>query len=366
MLAEILVKVAGMEKQKQQKYRPRPSSSGPERCVRQMTYHSRGFKADKEMADRFVMTIDDSIFHEDITHDWISKTAFKIHSTQMKVESLELPSGEKLGGSIDGVITDLLGVDRLYEHKAINHFTFNKYWGGDYPLDYFCQCCLYIKGLRKVNPDIKEAVLLIKNKNTAQYIDYLIHYDEAIDTAYIVEVCHSNGEKKTPKKDEVYLEVFHNVIEKVVAKFEAVRKHTIQKTLPDRPHEIGTTFPCGYCNWEETCFEGYEDEFNNLTDNAELDEEFATSFKYYKELQMHEKESKNAVDELKEKIKKDLKELDCRKGKCGEYTFNLRLQKKEGIDKEKIPLNIIKQALKTSYFEVLDIRLKSKKKGEKK
>ena len=57
----------------------------------------------------------------------------------------------------------MLGVDRLWEHKAINHFTFNKYWNGENPVDYFTQVGIYTNALTDIIP-VKEALLLIKIK----------------------------------------------------------------------------------------------------------------------------------------------------------------------------------------------------------
>ena len=102
MLADVIIKVAGMEGKERGEYYPRPSLSGPERCIRQMVYWASGIKEDKKMGDRFQMTIDDSSWHETLTGDWLQKTAFKLHSEQMEVET---PVGK---GHIDGILTDIL------------------------------------------------------------------------------------------------------------------------------------------------------------------------------------------------------------------------------------------------------------------
>ena len=42
MIADIILKVAAMERTEEDAYRPRPSSAGPQRCIRQMVYHGLG------------------------------------------------------------------------------------------------------------------------------------------------------------------------------------------------------------------------------------------------------------------------------------------------------------------------------------
>jgi hypothetical protein len=339
MLSRIITKVAGMTKEKRQKYYPRPSSAGPERCIRQMTYHSRGIPEDSEMGDRFVIVLNDSSFHEDLTADWVRKTAFQLSSEQMEVEG-PLVLGKPLKGSIDGVITDLLGIDRLWEHKAINHFQFQKYWGGMWPMDYIAQCCIYILGLRKVNPEINQAVLLIKNKNTSQYMDMVIEYDEEADTAKVIEMEKSSGEVVV-MKDKPIVEI-HGVVGSAVAKFEEIDRHTKAETLPDRPHDNPDEFPCSYCSWLQTCWEGYEEEFDRLTDDLQLEEEWYNTCKYYLETDMHYANYRDERQELREQILDTLKGQGARSGRIGPYAVKIMTRKKKLGQAEWIRITIPK------------------------
>lgn len=364
MLSKVLVKVAGMEKRGRRPYYPRPSSAGPERCIRQTVYHARGIPEDKAMADRFVMVLDDSSWHEDLTGDWLQKTAFRLHSSQMEIECAAMFFTDppiKLIGHIDGIITDMLMKDRLWEHKALNHFTFEKYWKGAWPLDYITQCCLYILGVRKVNPDIDEAVLLIKNKNTSQFIDMVIRYDPETDTAYILEVEHSSGKIRLPAKDKTHVESFPYIVETALGIFEQVHKHAQDGTLPERPFEIGTTFPCGYCSWEETCWGGYAGEFNELRENVELPADMETTARMYLEDSMHAKNGKEGAEYTKGIIKDDMKRQGVRHGRAGRYLFNLVLMARTGYDRELleelVDPAVLAKARKTSYSERLNIRL---------
>lgn len=163
MLAELIEKIAGFEV-KESSYYPRPSLAGPERCLRQLVYMARGVPS-KKKEDRFHLVLDDSSWHEELTLDWLRKSAFKVHSEQLEVECGNVIwQGQPftLKGHIDAIVTDLMGKDYLLEHKAINHFSFQKYLEKQYPIDYLTQCCLYIVGLQKLNPEIKDGILLIK------------------------------------------------------------------------------------------------------------------------------------------------------------------------------------------------------------
>jgi hypothetical protein len=169
MLAEVILKSLGFEKERWP-YSPRPSSAGPERCLRELCYWALGFKG-KPQSDRSLARMDDSSWHEQLTMDLIRKTAFRLHSEQMAVECGQVIRNGKpftIKGRIDGLVTDLLGVDRLLEHKAVDHFTFQRYTSEEFPLDYLSQVVLYLVGLVKIQTEIKEAILLFKNKNTSQ------------------------------------------------------------------------------------------------------------------------------------------------------------------------------------------------------
>lgn len=322
MLADILIKVAGMEKEDRHAYYPRPSIAGPERCIRQMVYWGSGTPEDTKMSDRFVLVLDDSSWHEYLTSDWIQKTAFKLHSQQMTVSVTW--QGLTLTGHIDGIITDLLGVDRLHEHKAINHFTWQRYAAGVVPVDYIAQCCLYIKGLQAENPAINEAVLLIKNKNTSQFLEYLIGYDSTMDTAMIKSIIASYGEVAPSG------EIFEQTVHSAFAKFEVVDHHIKAGTLPPRPFEYGTDYPCTYCSWQNTCWGEYEKEVEAISNNEADLTELSDSARFYNELGAQIGEMTKQRKEVGHTIKKVLLDKSVRHGKAGEYDIELLLKKVKG------------------------------------
>ncbi|MCM8765940.1 MAG: hypothetical protein NC920_03735, partial [Candidatus Omnitrophica bacterium] len=113
-------------------------------------------------------------------------------------------------GKIDGIITDLAGVDRLLEHKAVNHFSFERYSLEEFPLDYLTQMVFYFVGLSKIQPEIREGILLIKNKNTSQYLEFFVDYDISEDLLRVIEVIRSDGMRRD---GEEFPGLYHQSIE---------------------------------------------------------------------------------------------------------------------------------------------------------
>src|SRR5215475_8587049 len=159
MIASILPKVAGLEEH-HEKYRVRPSGvtvihqgEVHGRCPRATVYDRLGFEP-QPMPGRAVILLEDSSFHEILTADWIRQSPYRLHSEQMGIDCFEVPGitlpawhcdvchklygrlipakqcqfcrqpGDVLHGHIDGILQDIANVERLYEHKAINHFSF--------------------------------------------------------------------------------------------------------------------------------------------------------------------------------------------------------------------------------------------------
>jgi len=377
MIAELLPKLAGMEKEERGAYYPRPSLAGIERCIRQMVYWSMGIPVDREIGDRYILTIDDSKWHEELTADWLRKSAYQLHSEQMsvnvpivdfvKVDDVWIPSWHcnicnkdipvnTLHGHIDGILTDMLLNDFHYEHKAINRFAFERYWKGEFPMDYITQAGgVYNRGLRADIPKLRKTVLLVKCKDTARYMEFIIAYDYDSDTATVEEMTLSDGRQKKNRDGTPLLEL-KNIVGNAVEKFYQVYQQTQNKTLPDRPFEIGTDFPCGYCGYENTCWKGYEKEYKELSENIEIQGDIENICKYYLETGMHISEMEKEKDVLKAKIKEILKKHHARQGKAGIYTISNQLRETSKLNTELIPGDILKKATKKGFAEFLTIR----------
>jgi len=333
MIADIILKIASEEgKEEEHTYYPRPSIAGPERCIRQLVYWGAGVER-QPLPGRAVMIFSDSSFHEDLTGDWIRKSAYQLHSEQMQVDCGEV-NGIHLIGHIDGVLTDITGTDRLFEHKAINHFTHQKYWAGEIPLDYVTQTCLYMEGAKKLT-ELKEALLLVKNKNTAQYLEFLIAYENG--DACIINRTNSQGEVIEMGT------VIPDIVDEAFSKFVLVKRHIEQKTLPPRQYDIDH-WRCEYCGWNQVCWANWEAEFNELKTDEMLAGDVADMVRYYRELGGQKSEIEKEYKSLSSKIKKTMKDEGIREGKTSEYICRLRLEHRKEFT---VPANTI---------EKLDIR----------
>lgn len=310
MLADVLLKVAGMTAKKPSEYFPRPSMAGPERCMRQMVFWGLKTTPDTDIPDRMMMVFDDSSWHEELTNDWIRKTTYKLHSTQMPVNCIMLDFVDSelkryckickkeihaniLHGHIDGIITDLDFVDILFDHKAINHFTFQRFWEGkETPDDYFSQLAVYISGLQKTaNPNLKKLLLLIKNKNTSQYMEYQCEYEDfKTDTLIVTRRLNSNGES-----EEMNLE-YNNIVKNAVDKFRVVDDYINKKTLPKRQY-YKDSWRCNYCQFPKRCWEGYVEE--QLPEPEELPDDYIMKLELRNRWKEIEPAGKKAYEEIK-------------------------------------------------------------------
>lgn len=293
MLVEAIKLVAEETQEDRQIYRHRPSSAC--RCIRSLVYHASGLES-KTLPGRALLVFDDSKWHEELTANWIRKTAYKLHSEQMPVDIFEI-NGVKVGGSIDGIIQDITGKDFLWEHKAINHFAFQRIQDDvSSGYDYYVQCALYLWGLQKVSPDITEAILCIKNKNTAQYFEFFV-----VATWPDIEIYNVLGTQKG-----LLVSRIENVISKCKEIFEAIDSYVALKTLPLRPYSRDN-WHCSYCGWQEHCWSNYEAEIKTMTGSVDLSNVFYLDQLLLLEecvkLQTIKTDAEKRVKEIKDKIK---------------------------------------------------------------
>ena len=257
MIAELFNRIAEEEQGERYKFYPRPSSAGPDRCIRSLVYDASSVPS-KPFTGRTLLVFDDGSWHEQLSMDWLRKSVFKVHSEQMKVKC----PPPFTWGHIDFMVTTPLKIDILVEHKAINHFSFQRYWDDEYPFDYLTQCALYSHGIQThLNPACKWIILLLKNKNTAQYLELFCNYDIILDNLHVTEKILSTGETKGT--DEYPLLSIDNIVKDACNKFYSVFDYRDKKTLPRRPFEIDD-WHCQYCGWGDICWEGYEQEFKTF------------------------------------------------------------------------------------------------------
>lgn len=356
MLAEILHKVAAQEYQQRgdSRYYPRPSLAGPERCIRQMVYWRLGVPA-TPLPGRGVMVFDDSIWHEQLTGDWIRKSAYDLHSEQMKVTIKRDPYKFVLHGKIDGILQDMLGKEFHLEHKAVSHFSWVEMAKGNAHADMVAQDCMYLDGLREVAPHIEDSLLLVKNKNTAQYLEFLITYAAAEDVAIVKSILVS-GEGMEPV--ELNRE-YKGIIEDSFAKFQKVEDYASQNTIPKRQYERDH-WRCQYCQYHETCWANYEEEFHSLATGVDLSEIEDVCAGYLRAT-ASSSEIKKEKDGLKAQIKKVLEEKGAREGIAGKYIVKNTLSSRTEIDQDLIPnaiLAVCERTVPSERFTVREVKKK--------
>lgn len=294
MLVEVIRKIAEETQEARQAYRHRPSNAC--KCIRQSVYHAMKVES-KMLPGRALLVFDDSKWHEELTSDWIRKSAYRLHSEQMKVNVFKV-NHIMVGGSIDGMITDPVGKDYLLEIKSINHFTFQRIEKNPAEAhEYYVQCALYLSGLKQeVGVDL-DAILLIKNKNTAQYQEYLIVPDRG-NAAKFTNIYTIEGSNKGQ-----FIYTIDNPVGTAWDRFNRIDECLSKNIIPERPYQRDD-WHSSYCPYQEICWAGYEEEVAALPKGVDLEPYFNREaiVKYFdckKEYDDRSKELKEAKETLK-------------------------------------------------------------------
>lgn len=341
MLADILHKIAEDEQDLTRPFHPRPSLSGPERCARALVYYAMG-EPRAPWPGRFIQVLDDSTWHAELIKDQIRKSAYKLHSEEMEVKTLVGP------GHIDGIITDLLGDDRLLEIKAVNHFTFQRYQKGHWPLDYLTQTALYVEGLQRLNPAITQGLLFIKNKNNAAYMEVLVSYTSQTDTLQILNIISSDGDGTA--RSGLFVE---NITRMAGEKMRAIQHLAKIKKLPERPYAFGSDFPCSYCQWAKKCWDGYDTKGEAV--DMQLRPEFESRAELYWELTKQIGDLVKEKDALREEMKLSLDKENITGGNTDHYDISLTFQEREVL-KKNLPPELREKVVEISKSQVLRVR----------
>lgn len=368
MLADIIPKIAAMEQDEDHPYYPRPSLASPSspedpgRCVRGMAYHRMGLPA-APWPGRFLLVLDDSSWHEELSLDWLAKSSYRIHSRQMAVDySLPAPLGSGgfclrcqqdipntiLHGHIDALFADLLSVDRLLEHKAINRFRYEELLKGELPLDYLTQCCLYLGGLRHIAPDIREAVLLIKNKDTSAYLELNLSYDTEHDQCTVHSLIASDGTNQTVNR------TLDGLVRSAIEKLRTVEAAAISKTLPVRPYQRNT-WRCTYCRFGSHCWDGYAQEVADRDNGITLPDDLAPMVAAYHHASETKADAEACTKRLRPRILAALETAHAKSGSVDGYQVALTVQKRSQLDQSLIPADVKAAATVEQPVEILRV-----------
>lgn len=359
MLAEVLLKLAALEAaEREVAYRPRPSCAGPEECPRKFVYFARGVPREPLM-DRMAMVLDDSSVHEDLTAKWIEQSGFTLHDRQLRVEIATLTHQGRpfvLAGSIDGLLTDLMGRTWLWEHKALSHWSWERYARGEqWPLNYLTQCALYLTGLRKAGWSVSEAVLVMKNKNTSDYLEFRLTYDPDADELRGVErIIASTGERVFFRDGEA---VWRRVRAEAIARFDAIEAHWAAGTLPNRPYPEPQSFPCGYCPYRQRCWQDWQPQ--PLDGRITLTPEDAVLAAEYLALSEELRPKYRRKEELGEQLKLLLKANGAREAVADNVLVRLERRVQSRVDLDLIPAELREAATRSveqDYLKASSLR----------
>lgn len=368
MLADLIPKLAALDQDEDHAYYPRPSMASPAapedpgRCVRAMTYARLGVRP-APWPGRFLLVLDDSSWHEELTLDWLVKGAYTIHSRQMPIDfPLPRPIGPGgycrlctqpipntvLHGHIDALFTDLITVDRLLEHKAVSMYTFDGMLAGTPSLDHLTQGCIYLGALQRLNPDLNEGVLLVKNKNTSAYLEFRFTYHAASDRCHVFEMTASQG---------IHLALdltFDGLLAHAIEKFEAVESYASTQTLPVRPYRMDS-WRCDYCRFQRTCWDGYPAEVEARDDLATLDPTVAPLLAQYAEAATMKRLSEVTTKRLRPEILAALETQHVKTGVANGYQATVSIQKRTTLDESLLPPDIKQAAQVTKSLEILRV-----------
>lgn len=378
MIAELLAKIAyeeAIEQRRSGKWRPRCSSAGTERCERSEVYKTAGIKA-QPIAGRTIILFDDGDWHEELSIAWIQKSVYRHHSSQMGVDTVYVPgshpgyqcaictkeTGKKVRvdegmvhGHIDGIVTDPMDIDYLFEHKSASRFAFARWAKGDeIPLDYFTQMALYLWGLRLLGNSLDRAVLLIKCKDTSAYMEYVVRGTTTLDpeepmvieSSIYMEGDHPETVPLTNKQ-----KIVPNLITNAIGRFASITKHRDNKTLPPRPFDR-SHWRCSYCSFEGVCWKGWAEdvEARKKDDAIELEPESELA-KMIVKCEVAGKaagKTKKAHETLKTEVKVAMNEKELVTASVNEddevVTARISMVPRSSWDEEKIPDAIVKKA----------------------
>jgi hypothetical protein len=330
MLAEKILYIAEANQEPTRPYRPRPSNSGPEKCVRSLVYHAMG-TAPKPLSGRAILKMKDSARHEDITAAWLDQGDLKPHSRQLGLNCIKLQSpflkkpricdickmevpAHTMHGHIDWLITELTGIIRLVEHKALRSSSFCKYESGDYlPYDYISQSVIYTLALKILYGDkMGFSILLIKNKDDSNYMEYHLEYDEQADIVR-VQAYRLNTLGRLVFVREAML---GDVITQIRYKFRLVDSYSARKVLPKREYEL-SGWQCKNCQWKETCWKNYDLEIEKRREQASLGHKLQVSVAVHETVKKQLRETKKEYQRIHNEVRHGLQKLNTRSGFAG-------------------------------------------------
>lgn len=296
MLKEIILKYALDEIRKPRWSKDKHWISDIGKCPRALVYKWRATPG-KEMSPRSYFVFEDGDLHHKAVKDVLRKAGIEFTMEETPI----LDTERNLKGKLDAVIR-VNGKYYVLEIKSVSANSFYKIrrWGVQEEHELQLQAYLYYaQNLFKQNT--KEGILLYKCKDTSEFEDFLIKYDE----------------QKT-------LNFFNTLSE--------VELHLKNGTLPERPYSR-TDWQCRYCEFEFICWEGTEmptkEAISEITDK-EL-EKMLGNLIYLKDTVAELEKEKEDLTEL---IKTKMSEKGILSGRIGSYLVKLEERERKTLNKE--------------------------------
>lgn len=339
-------------------YRVRVSNSGA--CPRQLYYHATGAEA-RQHSGRMMLVFDDGSVHEDASVKWLELSNYSIHNRQLPLD-IGIVSGISastksycqtcereiaaciLHGHIDGTF-EYDDETILFEHKAIGQPAFDALVK-EYPVGYVLQCASYLRGLNNIDIPAKHAVLLLKNKNRAEYRQIWITYDFKTDTVVATRDWDDFSEDLEIK----------NATQKVIDLHRVVDEAVKAETPPKRPYDY-EDWHCKFCQYQAVCWDGYDVEVSKMSKDVELEnsDDIRPIVAEFSEKRKLKSSLDKEVKELRRKLKKVLTERGIKKATVSGVKFGIRVIRKSKLDEDLLPEKVKEKAKRITYIEYVDV-----------
>lgn len=269
-------------------YRPRIGQSG--RCERAAVYDRTGMSVEKVPPDAAGLDkMAEGNLHEEDIFRQLNIMGVPIRDRQRCINIRANTHTGEIRGKIDGIITvteffltfvkslqieipewATVG-DYLCEAKSTDDWTFKNMRE---PLDNgYAQVMPYLHQLL-IEEGISKAVFIYKNRRDGDWKVFFVPYN------------------LTP-------------VIKAIQKFERIEENYKRGVLPGRMGKNPEEYPCGWCEFRKTCWDGWEKEFQQYQ-AAWIPENLEQPARRYMDLKLKEKEIADEIEDLNELLKVEL------------------------------------------------------------
>lgn len=306
---------------------------------------------------------EDGRMHEDLTISWLSSERSVSITDRQRPVNLKVPRNFQLShliefcglcqtsvprGYLHGHIDGIYNVDNrkgLFEHKAVNDSTFNLFRRKGVSLNYLQQASLYMRGL-----DLTEGVIVVKNKNSANYLEVELAYNKKKDVLTVVSQSILNGSSRYVNKEYfgITMEAFKN--------FKAFEDYISNNQIP--PREFSEH--CSICPARARCEEVFFNvERPGYTHSNSLARAMPASFldkvREYNRLKQQASAIYDRMDELKSEIITDMNtyRINSAEFSDNDASYIISHQTYRRVE-EVLNKDLLKEALGDSYNQFVE------------